>query len=170
MARMNIPAVMEKYNLKEIDLNCVLIYLSSENKTFAWSQTVGSKSDSKNKNTIANQWFKNPNIEKFIYDHKIKHTEKDTEIIDVPKEDKTKSFEQIKNEVIQTFGFIEDITSENIKELIINEINCSKDPEKRATLLMKVSDLLSLYNTEAEDFQTPLIYLPARCKDCAFKQ
>jgi outer membrane lipoprotein-sorting protein len=174
MARMNIPEMMEKYKLKEVDLNCLLIYLSCENKTYAWSQTIGIESESKNKNIIANQWFKNPNIIKFIYDYEKKREDKVIDKIDkssdVDRESKSKSFEQIKNEVIQTFGFIEDITSDNIKELIINEINCSKDPEKRATLLMKVSDLLSLYNVEDEDFQTPVIYLPARCKDCTYKR
>ena len=166
MAKMNIPAMMDKYNLKESELNCIIMYLGCKNKTYSWSQTIGKQSSSTNQVSLANQWFKNTNVEKCIYDNTPKDTEKDTGIIDTSKEEKTKSFEQIKNEVIQTFGFIEDITSENIKELIINEINCSKDPEKRA----KVSDLLSLYNTETEDFLTPLIYLPSRCKDCTFKQ
>lgn len=58
------------------------------------------------------------------------------------------------------------INSENIKQLLESELSKVKDPDKRTTILLKIADFLSLNNEDQEDFQTPLIYLPARCLSC----
>lgn len=174
MQKVNVPEVTRKYNLKDEDIICLLIYLAGAPKVFAWANTIGKNSQSPNKSTLATQWFSNPKQQQFIYDYQLKEQKEndsksagkiDSEIIK-----EVQSIEATKKEVEQTFGIIEDVTSENIKQLFINELNCSKDPEKRAALLLKLSDTLELITPEETDLQTPVIYLPERCQSCKFKQ
>ena len=174
MKSLNIPEITRKYNFKEEDIICLLTFLAGAPKAFAWSNTVGKDSKSPNKSTLANQWFSNPRQQQFIYDYQIKDKEekdsKEVKKIDSDLIKEAQSIEATKKEVEQTFGIIEDVTSENIKQLFINELNCSKDPEKRAALLLKLSDTLELITPEETDLLTPVIYLPERCSTCKFKQ
>jgi hypothetical protein len=166
MSRLNIPEILRKYNLNEVELNCILLYIGSENKTYSWSQTIGIQSKSPNKTILAGQWFKNPNVDKCIWDLQ----NKDSGIIERTFDGNTK--EQKGNTQKKEINISEDdgINAENIKALLESEFNKTKDPEKRTTLLIKIADFLSLNKTNDEDFQTPIIYLPARCKDCTYKR
>lgn len=172
--KMNIPETLRKYKINERELACLLIYKSCKSKSFAWKQTIGIESKSPNVAVLAGQWFKNLNIQMFLYDNNVVDEEESvtnvTKSSDTKTDDKHKSTEEIKKEVEQTFGIITDVTSENIKQLFINELNCSKDPEKRAALLLKLSDTLELITPEETDLQTPTIYLPARCQSCTLKK
>lgn len=169
----NILTLQRKYKLDPIELACVSIFMQTGDKTFAWSYTVGRDSQSKNKTILAGQWFRQERVQRFLFDHndkKEKEEEKEVKRIDSDLIIASQSIEATKKEVEQTFGIIEDVTSENIKQLFINELNCSKDPEKRAALLLKLSDTLELITPEETDLLTPIIYLPERCQSCKFKQ
>ena len=60
-----------------------------------------------------------------------------------------------------------ELTKENIKQVLEYELSKTTDPEKRTALLIRVADFLSLNNTDAVDFDKPLIYLPDRMPEIA---
>jgi hypothetical protein len=161
--KISIPETIRKYKLTEIELACIAIYLSTGNKSFAWSQTVGIKSQSPNKSVLAGNWFKNHNVSMMVFDKENENSNYNVSTSDVYVHGKIKD---PKKNIEEEDG----INAENIKALLESEFNKTKDPEKRTTLLIKIADFLSLNKTNDEDFQTPLIYLPARCKDCTFKK
>ena len=161
--KISIPETLRKYKLTEPELACILLFLSSGQKTFAWSNTIGFNSESKNKAVLAGQWFKNSNVQMFLYDNSNDIVESAANVLD---NDNKRTKDSTKNNIEEEDG----INAENIKALLESEFNKTRDPEKRTTLLIKIADFLSLNKTNDEDFQTPLIYLPSRCKDCTLKQ
>jgi hypothetical protein len=157
------------YNLNPIEINCIILGWAIDNKFIAFSYTIAHQSKAKNKDVLCNQFYRRESVQRFIQDQRNRFivndgisTTNSTNIIDVyahgEKEDK-------KDKVY----YNGEITSDNIKSLLESEFERTTDPEKRTTLLIKIADFLSLNKTNDEDFQTPLIYLPARCKDCTFK-
>jgi len=155
---MNTFIMARENNLSETELAAILLFIYSENKTFAWSNTLGINNLSPNKTMLASQWFKNQKTQNAIYLIK-KQIEKDEEMFEVEKEPKENRKQYNTDPDI-------DITSENIKDILQSEFKKISDPDKRAVILMKIADFVGLKNSDAEDPLTPTIYLPSRCSTC----
>ena len=163
MHKLKVIPIQSKYSLDPCELACILVYLQSTDKTFAWSTTVGKESNSKNKSVLAYQWFKNDRVQRFMYDHNV-NTEDDNE------EDKNSS-DALQNKVLSESKNIKDgITSDNIKELLEHEYNKTTKQEKRVELLMKIAEFVGAKKTTEDSANLPVIYLPSRCKECSFRQ
>jgi len=164
---MNALSLQKKYNLNPLELACVAIFLQINDKTFAWSYTLGKDNKSIHKSTLAVQWFRQERVQRFLFDHN--EEKEDKAKVDIKSSDvKKANVDELKKEVEKTFGIITDITGDNVKELFINELNCCTDSIKRAELLLKVTNTLDLILPDKEELSLPTIYLPSRCKECTY--
>lgn len=159
---MNVIPIQSKYKLEPIELACLFVFLQAKDKTFAWSNTIGKESNSKNKSVLAYQWFKNDRVQRFMYDHNVKNEDEDDE--------EENSSDTLKNKVLSENKNIKDgITSDNIKELLEHEYNKTTKQEKRVELLMKIAEFVGAKKTTEDSANLPVIYLPARCKECTHR-
>lgn len=151
---MNVTGTLRKYNLEPIELACIALYLLTDEKTFSWSNTLGVKSVTKNASVMSSRFFARVEVINYLYDHKeIKDTEK-----------KIKSDSNTKQENSVTFK--NEISSDNIQELLELEYNKTTKQEKRVELLMKIAEFVGAKKTTEDSANLPVIYLPARCKEC----
>ena len=61
------------------------------------------------------------------------------------------------------------ITSDNIQLLLENQYAKTNDPEKKVLLLMKIAEFIGAKKTTEDSANLPVIYLPARCKECTHR-
>lgn len=165
MNKLSILPTLSKYKLEPLELACISIYAYTGVKLFAWSNTVGRESKSKNQSVLAFQWFRQERIQKYLFEHKIIDPESDNFKEEMIDSDLIKETDIHKNKGEKT-----EISSENIKELLEREYQKTTDPEKRTVLLIKIADFIGLKNNDQDDPLTPVIYLPERCQSCKFKQ
>ena len=160
---MNINQILRDYELNEQDLVCISIFLHTEAKLFAWSQTIGKDSKAKYKDTMSSRWFAQEKIEKYLFDHRNK-----TKIKQEAKVIKEgKRLDAINSNVTYVTNTNEhEITTENIKAKLEHELRYVQDPAQRATILIKIAEFTGLRNSNEADPLTPTIYLPSRCANC----
>lgn len=156
----NVLTLQKKYKLDPIELACVSIFMQTNDKTFAWSYSVGRDSQSKNKTILAGQWFRQERIQKYLFDHNIDNEDTINE--------KGKGSDTLKDKVLSEDKNKDGITSDNIKELLEHEYNKTTKQEKRVELLMKIAEFVGAKKTTEDSANMPVIYLPARCKECQF--
>lgn len=157
----NVLTLQKKYKLDPIELACVSIFMQTNDKTFAWSYSVGRDSQSKNKTILAGQWFRQERIQKYLFDHNIDNEDTINE--------KGKTSDTLKDKVLSEDKNKDGITSDNIKELLEHEYNKTTKQEKRVELLMKIAEFVGAKKTTEDGANLPVIYLPARCKECQFR-
>lgn len=157
----NVLTLQKKYKLDPIELACVSIFMQTNDKTFAWSYSVGRDSQSKNKTILAGQWFRQERIQKYLFDHNIDNEDTINE--------KGKGSDTLKDKVLSEDKNNAGITSDNIKELLEHEYNKTTKQEKRVELLMKIAEFVGAKKTTEDSANLPVIYLPARCKECTFR-
>lgn len=158
---MNVIPIQSKYKLEPIELACLFVFLQAKDKTFAWSNTIGKESNSKNKSVLAFQWFRQEKVQRFLFDHNIKSEE------DIKEEQN--SSDTLNGKVLSDNKNKDGITSDNIKELLEHEYNKTTKQEKRVELLMKIAEFVGAKKTTEDSANLPVIYLPARCKECAHR-
>lgn len=162
MHKLKVIPIQSKYSLDPCELACILVYLQCTDKTFSWSNTVGKDSNSKNKSVLAFQWFRQDRVQRFMYDHNINTDEEEN--------DDKESSDTLKDKVLSENKNIKDgITSDNIKELLEHEYNKTTKQEKRVELLMKIAEFVGAKKTTEDSANLPVIYLPARCKECNYR-
>jgi len=157
----NVLTLQKKYKLDPIELACVSIFMQTNDKTFAWSYSVGRDSQSKNKTILAGQWFRQERIQKYLFDHNIDNEDTINE--------KGKGSDTLKDKVLSEDKNKDGITSDNIKELLEHEYNKTTKQEKRVELLMKIAEFVGAKKTTEDSANMPVIYLPTRCKECQFR-
>lgn len=162
MAKSDVLGTQKKYKLNPIELVCISAYIHTNDKTFSWSNSVGRESKSKNQSVLAGQWFRQERIQKYLFDHNINNEENIDEIINRSDSNLINSIDSQKNK--------DGITSDNIKELLEHEYNKTTKQEKRVELLMKIAEFVGAKKTTEDSANLPVIYLPARCKECNYKQ
>lgn len=150
------------YELTPMEIMCIILNWSINNKTLSFSYTVGSQSKSKNKEILAGQFFRREQVQKFIKDQKNNFI---VNTFDEKRESENVSDVEstLKDKVIKEN---ESISGDNIKELLEREYQKTTDPEKRTVLLIKIADFIGLKNSNEDDPLQPQIYLPARCQTC----
>ena len=60
-----------------------------------------------------------------------------------------------------------ELTKDDIKQVLEQELSKTTDPEKRTALLIRVADFLSLNDSGNVEFEKPVIYLPDRMAENA---
>ena len=156
---MNITGLLRKYNLEPNELAAIALYLHCDEITFAWKNTIGIQSTTKNPTVMASRFFVREEVKTYLYDNKERNDTKELMMFDVDLKDK-------KDSNINTANNVSGISGDNIKELLEREYNKTTDPEKRTVLLIKIADFIGLKNNDSEDPLTPTIYLPSRCQSC----
>jgi len=160
MAKSDVLGTQKKYKLNPIELVCISAYIHTNDKTFSWSNSVGRESKSKNQSVLAGQWFRQERIQKYLFDHNVNNEEDIDEIINRSDSNLINSIDSQKNK--------DGITSDNIKELLEHEYNKTTKQEKRVELLMKIAEFVGAKKTTEDSANLPVIYLPARCKECSY--
>lgn len=161
MAKSDVLGTQKKYKINPIELICISAYIHTNDKTFSWSNSVGRESKSKNQSVLAGQWFRQERIQKYLFDHNVNNEEDISDIINKSDSNLIKDFDSSKNK--------DGITSDNIKELLEHEYNKTTKQEKRVELLMKIAEFVGAKKTTEDSANLPVIYLPARCKECNFR-
>lgn len=158
---MNITGSLRKYNIEPIELACIALFILTDEKTFSWQSTIGVQSNTKNATVMASRFFARNEIQIYLYDHKEK----------LGSENKIKSDSVTKEEKSNTIkhDFKNEISSDNIQELLELEYNKTTKQEKRVELLMKIAEFVGAKKTTEDSANLPVIYLPARCKECSFR-
>lgn len=162
MAKSDVLGTQKKYKLDPIELVCISAYIHTSDKTFSWSNSVGRESKSKNQSVLAGQWFRQERIQKYLFDRNIKEEYQDNTGQDSSDSNSIKDSGSKKNKDTK-------ITSDNIQDLLEREYNKTVNPEKRVDLLMKVAEFIGAKKTTEDSANLPVIYLPARCKECSFR-
>ena len=157
------------YNLTPIEIICILLYWSIGNRLMSFSYTIANQSKSKNKDVLCRQFFAREGVITFMSEQKnnfIVNEHGDVE------ENKNKSDIQITESTLNDkVEFNETrITSDNIQALLENQYAKTNDPEKKVLLLMKIAEFVGAKKTTEDSANLPVIYLPARCKECSYKQ
>ena len=149
-----------KYNIDEMEFICICSNLILNNKVLAYTSTVGKDKRIKSMQQAATSFFKRVDIQKFMFEqtdfliNEIKRKSKpETE------QNRTKKNVLIKKE-FSFPGDAQELTKENIKQVLENELSNIRDPEKRTALLIRITDLLSLQNSNSQEVDKPEIYLP----------
>jgi len=155
---MNTQRMAIEYRISETELAAVLLFLHTNNKSFAWTNTLGITNLSPNKAILGAQFFNQQKIKDTIYFIN-KEIERQTNNFDTETEPERKVDKVNLDQDIE-------ITSDNIKQILQSEFQSIKDPDKRAVILMKIADFVGLKNSDQDDPLTPTIYLPARCGQC----
>lgn len=156
------------YGMTPVEIMCVVLFWSIGNKNLAFSYTIGIQSKSRNKDVLARQFFLKDHVIKFMSEQSNefivnKHGEADE---DINKSD-VRINESTLNDKVE---FNETrITSDNIQALLENQYAKTNDPEKKVLLLMKIAEFVGAKKTTEDSANLPVIYLPARCKECQFR-
>jgi hypothetical protein len=170
--------ICDLYKLTPIEVSCILLYFMYNNKNLAFQNTINYRGKAKSIDVLANQFFRRDSVQRFISDQQNnfihnndqeekKEVKKEVKIIDSPPPPPIMIQSPIKQEetkikIADKYGIIDDINKENIKSIYINELNNSDNPEKRADLILKLSDKLELFAAVEENLSKPTIYLPER--------
>ena len=157
------------YGMTPIEIMCVVLFWSVENKSIAFSYTIGIQSKSKNKDVLGRQFFAKDHVVKFMAEQSNnfivnRHSEniENEKMSDVIKVESTFNDKVEFNETR--------ITSDNIQALLENQYSKTNDPEKKVLLLMKIAEFVGAKKTTEDSANLPVIYLPSRCKECSYKQ
>lgn len=166
---MNVNELKRDYSLKDQDIICIALYKFTNAKLLSWSMSVGSKSQSANKDVICSRYFSQPNIKKLLFDLDEKEKMyngqrdiRDARIFDVP----TKK--QLTTIDTNNYSHKQEITSDNIKQMLEQLIHQVDDPKDKLAGMIKVAEYVGLNKTDI-DLTTPTIYLPQRCSQCECK-
>jgi len=156
------------YNLTPVEIMCIILFWSTENKSLSFTYTIGIQSKSKNKDVMGRQFFAKENVIRFMSEQSNNFiVNQHGENIEVENR-----FDNLKDQ--STLKFKEEfedtkITSDNIQDLLEREYNKTVNPEKRVDLLMKVAEFIGAKKTTEDSANLPVIYLPARCKECTHR-
>lgn len=160
------------YNLQPVEIMCIILWFATDNKTLAFTFTIGMLSKSNNKEVLAQRFFRKEETVKFITEQKNvfigvdQENERRFDSNTIQENRNTKQQDSVMYDINQKT----EISSDNIKELLEREYQKTTDPEKRTVLLIKIADFIGLKNNDQDDPLTPVIYLPERCQSCKFKQ
>jgi hypothetical protein len=103
---------------------------------------------------MSSRFYARLEVQNYIYDHK---ELKDTTSM------RSSDSVTIKEDRVT---FKNEISSDNIQELLELEYNKTTKQEKRVELLMKIAEFVGAKKTTEDSANLPVIYLPSRCKDC----
>lgn len=169
---MQIKAILnlcEKYNLQTDDIACIALNMQFENMTFAFQETKAKGKKYRHLAKAAALYFTRDDVKRFIENEKHNFWSADMDTIDdKPEQEKEKN----NNNTAQKDHFVPlsagiELTKDNIKQVLEQELSKTTDPEKRTALLIRVADFLSLNDSGNVDFEKPVIYLPDRIAENA---
>lgn len=168
MSSVRLNNLCNTYGMTPVEIMCVVLFWSVGNKNLAFSYTIGIQSKSRNKDVLARQFFLKDHVIKFMAEqsnefivNKHGEIEDDQKMSDVSKDQSTLNGKEVFEDT--------KITSDNIQLLLEREYNKTSNPEKRVDLLMKVAEFVGAKKTTEDSANLPVIYLPARCKECSFR-
>lgn len=159
-----IEKLCEKYGLNKTELVCCILYFQFENKTFAHAESIGKSKRYKHPDMAALNFFNRADIQEFILKEKQNFFAGYRVYSDMEPEQTNKKIntnEAQKDSFVPLSAGIE-LTKDNIKQVLEQELSKTTDPEKRTALLIRVADFLSLNDSGNVDFEKPVIYLPDR--------
>ena len=154
-----IEKLADSYGLNLTELICCIIYFQFENKTFAHRQTIGLTKRYKHPDQAAINFFNRGDIQTFV------RKEKQNFLIGYRTESDAQPYQtstvQLNNEA-QKDHFVPlsagiELTKDNIKQVLEQELSKTTDPEKRTALLIRVADFLSLNDSGNVEFEKPVI-------------
>lgn len=165
MRPFDLEKLCKEYQIEETELAACLLFIQTENKTFSCANTIYKRRKVKWLQQSATGFFKRDDIQLFIKKEKHNFSTAYADTID-KEEEEIKDSKKQRNisaqiSTVENSDSIE-LTRENIKSVMENELSKTKDPEKRTALLIKIADFLSLNNNVSEDIEKPVIYLPDR--------
>jgi len=150
-----------KYSFSETELNCIFLNMAINNQEIAYAGTIGKVKKSKSMQNAGNYFFNKLEVKRFI------HEQKDLVLLDNVnksepkiKTEQTRTNNTEKDKSLFSLGDTTELTKENIKQVLELEFSKISDPEKRTALLIRIADLLSLQNSNNNEVEKPLIYLP----------
>lgn len=160
------------YNLQPVEIMCIILWFATDNKTLAFTFTIGMLSKSNNKEVLAQRFFRKEETVKFITEQKNvfigvdQENERRFDSNTIHENRNTKQQDSVMSYINQST----EITGENIKEKLERELSQITDPIKRAEIIIKIGDFTGIRNNDQDNPLTPVIYLPERCQSCKFKQ
>jgi hypothetical protein len=152
-----------EYNLKEYELDCILLNFVVKNQAIAFNATVAKEKGYKSAQQASNYFFNKIEVKKFIHKEKHNITKDLIKEIDVRTvQDSSKNIvtEKVTKKQFAIPGESQELTRENIKQVLESELSKITEPEKRTALLIRITDLLSLQNNNSNELERPVIYLP----------
>lgn len=156
-----------KYNIDEIEMVCILTNIVLNNKVLSYSLTIGKNKKIKAMQQSATNFFKRVDIQKFIFeqiDFLIDEVRGASDIQEQKRNLRKETLKQNGTEQLHIPGENTELTKENIKQVLELELSRTRDPEKRASLLIRIADLFSLQENNSNDHERPVIYIPDRYK------
>ena len=106
-----------------------------------------------------NYFFNKLEVKKFMHEQKEMVPGYEGNKIDRKKEVTQKERNHTKKQFAIP-GESQELTRENIKQVLESELSKITEPEKRTALLIRITDLLSLQTNNTNDLEKPVIYLP----------
>ena len=149
-----------KYGLKDYEINCILLNMALQNQQLSYAGTIALVKKTKSMQQAGHYFFNKLEVKKFM--HEVGNDilndtilTSDVKIVPVEKKDNGKQKKQF-----AIPGESQELTKENIKQVLESELSKITEPEKRTALLIRITDLLSLQNNNSNELERPVIYLP----------
>jgi len=151
----------KKYNINDIEFICISLNLILNNKVLSYSMTIGKDKRIKSMQQSATNFFKRIDIQKFMF-------EQNSYLISEVRGDSDNRTEQNskkqntlnKKDIFAIPGDTQELTKGNIQRVLESELSKIVKPEQRTALLIRIADLLSLQNSNSNEVEKPVIYLP----------
>jgi hypothetical protein len=158
-----LATLADTYQLSANDIACIVLYISTGNKTFAFGNTIGKGSNSKSFTQRAHNFFNNVEVIKFIKEQKFN--------IVRFFEDGTKSHKEEEEDFKTTLDYLGDL--ELTDEQIITELNklykSLGHTKEGLQALDKLSSIKLKLKAPDSKEDKPLVYRPLKCKGCKYK-
>ena len=148
-----------QYGFNETELNCIFLNMAINNQEIAYAGTIGKIKKSRSMQNAGNYFFNKLEVKKFMHEQKEMVPGYEGNKIDRKKEVTQKERNHTKKQFAIP-GESQELTRENIKQVLESELSKITEPEKRTALLIRITDLLSLQINNTNDLEKPVIYLP----------
>ena len=158
----DLDKLSKKYQISSSELAACLLYIQTNNKTWSYAETIAKQKKIKYMQQSSTNFFARHDINHFIMQERAAFLNSFKDGFDDEEQDNKKVQKRNTDIFIQSGPDSIELTRENIKSVMENELSKTKDPEKRTALLIKIADFLSLNNNVSEDIERPVIYLPDR--------
>ena len=155
-----------QYGFTETELNCIFLNMAINNQEIAYAGTIGKIKKSRSMQNAGNYFFNKLEVKKFMHEQKSLVPGYEGNKIDIKKEQNRTELNYTKKQFAIP-GESQELTRENIKQVLESELSKITEPEKRTALLIRITDLLSLQNNNSNELERPVIYLPGEAKPAA---